>query len=145
MAQLSRWRPGTLADAAALLPKLPMRLWRAVTEQVSGYPALTLERHDGLPLLMVCLVPCDGAIEACVIFPWRQRPPATALRRLLRSAAGIVPDRPMIARISDRNLASHRMARSVGFAPTQELLGDTDVRTWRREALAIQGVGDPET
>lgn len=145
MAQLSSWRPATLADAATLLPRLPLRLWNAVTQQVTGYPALTLARHDGVPLLMVCLVPVDGAIEACVIFPWRQRPPATALRRLLRSAAGIVPDRPMIARISDRNAASHRMARAVGFRPTDELLRDTDVRTWRREALAGQGLAGAET
>lgn len=141
MAQLNVFRPATLSDLTRLQPVLPMKYWRGLAAQISSFPAFALDRC-GVPVLIVCLVPDRGTIEACVIFG-RTPPPLSAMRQMLLSAATILPERSILVRIEDGNQAGQHMARLAGYRPTDDVFAGTK-RAWIRPAFDASATA-PET
>ena len=136
------WAPASLADYAALFPGRGRRFWRAAAVQILSGPAWTLWR-GGKPVLVCGLYPLhSGILEAWLMMP---RPPSLAeLRELVRRAEAVLPERIVIARVDDANVAGQRLAVMAGFLPIDEWLAGTRKRTWVRQTTGnvTRAVGD---
>ena len=133
------FRPATLADLAALRPLIPSKYWRALMSQVAGALAWTLWKGDARAALCGVDVLPTGILECWLVLPARPRATTAVIRQVLMTVATYFPDRVLIVRISDSNPAGRRMAILAGFLPLDEVIENTDFRTWARPAL------DPET
>lgn len=124
------FRAAELADYAALFPQAGQRMWKVARVQILGGPAWTLWR--GADRQAICgLYPFhSGMLEAWLMIAGRPAP--ATLRFLVDRAATVLPDRTIICRIDDGNLAGRRLAVLAGFWPVDDFLPGTSIRTWSR-------------
>lgn len=130
------FRAASLVDYVALFPNRSQRYWRYAAVEILAGPAWTLWR-DGARVAMCGLWPfCPGVLEAWLMLPSGERKPALAtIRYLLMRTAIVFPEKIIIARIDDDNLAGQRMAELAGFVPLEEWLPGTRMRTWLRRSF----------
>lgn len=132
--------PATIADLAALRPFMAKRYWRLMARQVAGTLCWALWNGGERRALCGVDVLPGGTLECFLVLAAGSKPSVSELRFILMSIATHFPDREIVCRIRDGNIAGHRMATLAGFLPTKEFLdrGKT-IRTWRRPALDTDG------
>lgn len=132
---MMHFEPATLVDYTAMFPHAGFRMWKAARVQILSGPSWTLWR-DGERQAICGLYPFhSGILEAWLMLSEHKRPGLATLRFLLDQAAGVVPDRTIICRIDDDNLAGQRLALLAGFVPVEDFLAGTPIRSWSRPAI----------
>lgn len=121
-----------LADYTALFPLAGAKQWKGARVQILGAPAWTLWRGDRRQLICGLWPLHGGILEAWLMVPDENRPGLPALRFLLDRTREVMPERTIVTRIADDNMAGQRMALLAGFWPVEEHLPGTSIRTWSR-------------
>lgn len=137
------FRAASIVDYAAMFPEGGNRTWRAARVQILSGPAWTLWRKGEREAICGLYPFHSGMLEAWLMLREDRRPGLAALRYLLDRSATVMPERTIIARIHDDNIAGHRLALLAGFSPRDDFLGSTRIRTWSRPGIVILSQNDP--
>lgn len=127
--------PASLVDYAAMFPTASKRMWKVARVQILGGPAWTLWQKDKRQAICGLFPFHSGILEAWLMLPDSDKPGLAALRFLLDQTAEVMPERTIIARVDDDNVAGQRLALLAGFVPVDEFLPGTRIRTWSRPGI----------
>lgn len=129
------FRAASLVDYAAMFPHHGFRMWKVARVQILAGPAWTLWRAGERQAIGGLFPWHSGMLEAWLMLREDRRPGLATLRFLLDRTMMVMPERTIIARIDDANIAGRRLAVLSGFWPTDEFLGATTIRTWSRPGV----------